>query len=677
MIIVAQAQVNLDSLRGVWDDETVPDSSRAQAMHDIIRAGYLYSNPDSAFYFAQMMYDFADEKGLKKEMADALGTQGASYYVRGDFSMAMEYYLGSLKIYEEIPDKKGMAKLLNNIGVIYSNRGDYPNALEYCLRSLRIKEEISDRSGMAGAMNNIGLIFMNQGDYPNALEYYQRSLKIKEEVSDRRGIAQILNNIGLIYMKRQEYPQALDCFRQSYAICEELSDQNGMAGILANIGLIYMNQGNYPLALDHFQQSLKIREEISDRKGMAGTFNNIGELYMNQGNYASAREYFQRSIAINEEITDKRGLAISYINMGKISNFQGDHAQAIRWCSQSLLTSEEINILEEQKNACQCLYDAHKAIGNERRALEFLERITMLDDSLQAGETAKMLQKMEFARKMLADSLVREKEKLKVQLAHEAEVRKKERTRNIFIFTALFLLLGAVGLYLRVAYMRDAKKEIEKEKDRSDKLLLNILPSEIAEELKEKGKAEARKFEMVSVLFTDFKEFTQTSEKLSAEELVGEINTCFEAFDAICARRGIEKIKTIGDSYMAAGGLPVPREDSVNKTVLAGLEMVEFTLNRKKERQAEGNICFEMRVGIHTGPVVAGIVGVSKFQYDIWGDTVNTASRMENSGDAGKLNISQSTYELVKDDPAFKFEPRGKVNVKGKGDIEMWFVEKA
>jgi len=206
---------------------------------------------------------------------------------------------------------------------------------------------------------------------------------------------------------------------------------------------------------------------------------------------------------------------------------------------------------------------------------------------------------------------------------------------------------------------------------------LNILPSEIAEELKEKGKADARRFEKVTILFTDFKEFTQISEKLSAEELVSEINTCFKRFDSICIKYGIEKIKTIGDSYMAAGGLPVPSEDSVKKTILAGIEMAEFMNNKKRERELEEEIIFEMRVGIHSGPVVAGIVGITKFQYDIWGDTVNTASRMENSGEVGKVNISQSTHELIKDDPLFKFQPRGKIKVKGKADIEMWFVEKA
>mgnify|MGYP002725483633 CR=1 FL=1 len=676
MCFLTQAQVNLDSLWGVWNDDAAPDSNRVQAMHNISWKGYLYSQPDSAYYFAQKLYDFARSKGFKKEMSMALMTQGASYYVRSNYPKAMEYYKKCFELSEEISDKKGMAKTLNNIGVIYSNQGNYPKALEYYQRSLKIKEEISDKSGMAGAMNNIGLIYMNQGDYPHALDYFQKSLKIKEEVSDKRGIAQIMNNIGLIYMKQGDYTNALEYFRGSLNICEEFSDKSGMAGILSNIGLIYMNQSNYTQALDYYQQSLSIREVISDRKGMAGTFHNIGEIYMNKGDYTKALDYYQKSLEINEDISDKRGIAITLINIGNIRQKQGDFLQAISWCKKGLYTSEEVNILELKKNACDCLYGAYKALGNDNKALEYHERISILLDSLKVEETSMKLRQMEFKKQLLADSLIQEREKLSVIMAHEEEVRKKNMTRNIIILSAFLLLIVAVVIHRRMVYARKVNRAIKNEKDRSEKLLLNILPSEIAEELKEKGKADARKFDKVSILFTDFKEFTQISANLSPEKLVGEINICFEAFDAICEKYGVEKIKTIGDSYMAAGGLPVPSDDSVKNTVLAGLEMADFMINRRKEQEAVGSASFEMRAGIHTGPIVAGIVGAKKFQYDIWGDTVNTASRIETSGEAGKVNIGRFTYDIIKEDPQFKFQSRGKINVKGKGFIEMWFVVK-
>jgi len=677
LTLFSYSQSNLDSLWGVWNDETAPDSSRAIAMHKFCWNGYLFSQPDSAFYYAQLLYEFSNSKGLKKEMATALGIQGISFYVRSDYPQALDYYQRCLNIYEDISYKEGMAKTLNNFGVIYSIQGDYAKALYYYQRSSKIKEEISDKSGMAGAMNNMGLIYMNQGDYPNALRYFRQSLKIKEEVSDQRGIAQTLNNIGLIYKKQGDDKEALECFWQSLNICEGISDKDGMAGTLSNIGLIYMNQKDYSQALEYYLQSLKINEEISNKRGMAAALNNIGIIYMNQRSYSKAMEFYEKSLQINEEISDKRGIANTYTNIGSIRNKQGNHAQAIIWCEKSLRTSKEINILDEEKNACLCLWEAYKALGNNLKALDYHERIAKIDDILQAEETTKDLKQMEFAKQMLVDSLLREEEKLRIQIAHDKLVAKKNRTRNIYIFSVLVLFIGAVALYRRIVFARRAKKAIEYEKERSEKLLLNILPGDIADELKEKGRAEARRFEKVSILFTDFMHFTEISEKLGAEELVEEINTCFEPFDAICRKYGIEKIKTIGDSYMAAGGLPAPSANSVKNTVLAGIEMTEFVIQRKQMQDSKGKLCFEMRVGIHTGSVVAGIVGVSKFQYDIWGDTVNIASRIENVGEAGRVNISHSTYELIKNDPDFKFESRGMVTVKGKGEMEMWFVERA
>ena len=244
------------------------------------------------------------------------------------------------------------------------------------------------------------------------------------------------------------------------------------------------------------------------------------------------------------------------------------------------------------------------------------------------------------------------------------------------------------------AEVKERTAELRAEKERSDELLLNILPAEVAEELKAKGAADAKHFDQVTVLFTDFRGFTQLSEQVGPAELVAELNACFMAFDAIMGRYRIEKIKTIGDAYMAAGGLPDPTHGGPVDVLRAALDMQDFMVRHRTEREASGRPFFEMRVGIHSGPVVAGIVGVKKFQYDIWGDTVNTAARMESSGEVGRVNISEATYELVKGTKRlntglptsqgeaavpseFIFTPRGRVQAKGKGEMAMWFVERA
>jgi ligand-binding sensor domain-containing protein/class 3 adenylate cyclase len=226
----------------------------------------------------------------------------------------------------------------------------------------------------------------------------------------------------------------------------------------------------------------------------------------------------------------------------------------------------------------------------------------------------------------------------------------------------------------RTAEVVAQSKEIEGQKERIEDLLLNILPKEISEELKEKGKATARRHEEVSVLFTDMKGFTKAAEKMSPEELVNELDECFIRFDEIVGRYGIEKIKTIGDSYMCAAGVPTRDEHHACKCALAGLEVRDLMEEWRHQRIAQGKEPWVLRIGVHTGPVVAGVVGKRKFAYDIWGDTVNTASRMESSGEPGEVNVSGTTYDLIKD--RFVCEHRGQVAAKNKGAIDMYFVRR-
>ena len=212
-------------------------------------------------------------------------------------------------------------------------------------------------------------------------------------------------------------------------------------------------------------------------------------------------------------------------------------------------------------------------------------------------------------------------------------------------------------------------KELKIEKKKSDDLLLNILPAEVAEELRETGRSEARFFNDVTVLFTDFVDFTKAGERMSPQELVDELHICFKTFDDIITRHGIEKIKTIGDAYLAVCGLPQPVAGHAVLAVQAAQEIMQFMAARKAQLKDKA---FDVRIGVHSGSVVAGIVGVKKFAYDIWGDTVNTAARMEQNSEAGKINISQTTYELVKDKISCTY--RGKIEAKGKGMMKMYYV---
>lgn len=215
--------------------------------------------------------------------------------------------------------------------------------------------------------------------------------------------------------------------------------------------------------------------------------------------------------------------------------------------------------------------------------------------------------------------------------------------------------------------------ELALEKKKTEQLLMNILPEETAKELIKNGMAKAKRFEEVTVMFTDFQNFTSTSEQLDPEELVQELNNYYTVFDTIISQYGIEKIKTIGDSYMCASGLPLENAAHAEVVVKAAIEIQQFIVSNKKRSSAIGARYFDLRIGVHTGPVVAGIIGYKKFAYDIWGDTVNIASRMESSGEIGKVNISGATYAQVKD--KFNCTYRGKIEAKHKGEIDMYFIE--
>ena len=263
--------------------------------------------------------------------------------------------------------------------------------------------------------------------------------------------------------------------------------------------------------------------------------------------------------------------------------------------------------------------------------------------SLALGNKINVLRKDNEEKQLLIINQLDENQKLQTKVNRELEEKVKERTI-----------------------------EIAEEKEKSDNLLLNILPSSTAEELKQNGFASTKVYEKVSVLFTDIESFTSLAEQMSPDELVQNLDLCFKAFDEIVDKNGLEKIKTIGDAYMCAGGVPIANDSNPKDAIIAAIEMRDFMDKWNKKMLAEGKKPWNVRFGIHTGDVIAGVVGKNKFAYDIWGDTVNIASRMETNGEVGKINISESTYRFVQDE--FDILHRGKIATKGKGEINMYFV---
>lgn len=632
----AISQINLDSLWYEWENTGNNDSIRSRALSSFIWNGPYLNETDTALILTQQLYQFNKTNQNKFGLIDALDLRGFLNFRKGSYSNALDDYNEALKICKKDEYPLRYADILLKTGIVYHENEDFIRAISYYERCLKIYQEQSDDFGISAIYNEFGSIYKDKGEFEKSLEYYKKSIEYNNKYRDEFGNISMYTNIGDLYFMQEKYDQSLEYFNKVLHLATEINEKISMASALSGIANIYVIQGHYEKALVQFKECLQINSEIEYTLGISNNYIDLGNIYFEKEDYEKSIPYYEKGLSLAVELGD----------------------------------------LGNQKIATDALFRVYKAVGKEKKALSYLEQKLAVSEKIKSEETLMRLQQMEFSKKVEADSLKQIQKDLEVEMMHQTEIRKKNRNRNLAIGFGIFFLFISGGLYSRWSYIKKSKAILEKEKNRSENLLLNILPAEIAEELKEKGEAEARQFENVSILFTDFKGFTSKSEQMTAKELVVEINQCFKAFDFICEKYQIEKIKTIGDAYMAASGLPVESKSSAKNIVYAALEMQEFVKERIENKKEKNEIAFEMRLGIHTGPVVAGIVGVKKFQYDIWGDTVNTASRMESSGEIGKVNISDATYQLLKEETDFSFTSRGKIQAKGKGEIEMWFVER-
>ncbi len=568
------------------------------------------------------------------------------------------------KLGRKIHYLKGAAYALKYVGIAYYYQGNYIESLGAWQKSLAVFDSINDKVGMANIQSNIGAIYYNEGDYSSALDYYLKSLKTAEEIKDTLRIVTALTNIGAVYNDNPStHDKALGYSLRALRLSEAIGEMDAVATTSVNIGEIYLFRKQNAQALKYFQKSL---DAMQGTDGTVYTMVSIAKVYTNQGQYDKALQYLDDALIMADQLNAIPNKAHAIIAKAEIYRLQKKNNQAIKLFKEGATLARSIRALKDLERAYSGMNGIYREGKNFDSAYKYQQLLMNVTDSIYNVETDKLLSDQMFnfqmEKKQREIDLLKENQELVDQ-----DLKKQKIIRNLV--TAGFV---SVIIFLVVAVFQN--KRISREKERSENLLLNILPYEIAEELKEQGKSDARDFDQVTVIFTDFKEFTGLSQIMTAKELVEEINFYFMAFDKIVTKYK-EKIKTIGDAYMAAGGLPVPNADSVKNVVMAAIEMQKVVIERQQNSDDELSQLFNMRIGIHTGPVVAGIVGVKKFQYDIWGDTVNTASRMESAGSIGKINVSGTTYDQLKDCPEFIFEHRGKVEAKGKGKLDMYFVE--
>lgn len=586
-----------------------------------------------------------------------------------DSTKAISLAMQAKEIAAEIEYPKGEAYALKNLGLVYFYKAKYPETLDYWNPSLQIFEKIKDDVGISNMLSNIGAVYLTQGADTKALEYMLRSLQLAEKIGDTLRMYTALSNIGGIYYNKKD-PVALNYLLKAIPLVERMDRKEDYVVITGNIGEIYSDKKDHQKALEYFEKSIKV---AGNNISSAFAINGIGKVYLNEGKLTEALQFHNKALEIATKFDDKIQVARSMRGIADVYVKQNKTALAIEYYNKAKIIVEELDDLKiELKDLYHDMAFAYSKSKNYSNAFLYQSLYSDIKDTLYNIEAKKKLNQFQFDYELSKKEGELSRKQVELNLK-EAKIKSEKQARiGVTIGLGLLLIIAFI-IYRNSLQKSRINKILDKQKAQIELLLLNILPKEVATELQTSGNSKPRHFEEVSILFTDFKGFTSIADKLSPGELVEDLNECFIAFDSIIEKYNLEKIKTIGDSYMCAGNIPSPDPDHACKIIRAAMEIQEFMEQYNILRAEKGQEAWEIRIGANIGPVVAGVVGKKKYAYDVWGSSVNVASRMESNGTPGRVNISAYMYETIKD--RFECSYRGKIYAKNVGDLDMYFVE--
>jgi adenylate cyclase len=644
------------------------------------------SKPNDAQKSLEEALLLAQNLQFTKGEATAWNEFGVLEESRENIEKAIEYYKKALVLRKKLQDLKGIASLYNNLGNAYEGFGDYNEALQNHLANLNTVEKLNDTLRIARAHYNIGLVQQEMGDYIEALSSINEYRFYVENQRDNIGLGKAYSQLGHIRFELEDFNGAKNWYEKALMIKEKQDDPAEHAAALTDLGNVLDELDITQKAIECYQKAWEIRKGINDQEGIAAIFNNLGIAHKHLKQYEQALDYLKQALVMRKASGNKFGLMEVYNTMGDVFFGQNKIEKAFEYTNLYYNLAVKMGNEKFIQKAYKDLSKLFEKQGNFKSAYEYRVkydemRYKRLNEKRLTDSNRGEFRYTDRRKQQNIEQAKTQLELKNSQLGLQtAQLERSKQSMYASIAGVIALALLALLLYNRNRLRAKANtalaaknETIEKERQRADELLKNILPAATAEELKLYNKVKPERYESVSVLFTDFKSFTNIAETMQPEQLVTELDECFRIFDHICEQFGLEKIKTIGDAYMCVGGLPMRNETHAVNAVEAGLEMQKQLEQHANEKKKAGKTSFEMRIGIHTGPVVAGVVGVKKFAYDIWGDTVNTAARMESSSEIGKVNISETTYALVKH--RFQCTFRGKVSAKNKGEISMYFVE--
>ena len=690
----------------------MPENNKQAAARLLEKLANAYSalqNYDSAIPFYQKLLALHQQQGHKDRAREVYYHLAVGNEMLGKHEQALQYAEAYLAETKEQKADDSIVKALNTLGFLKRKMKEGKASKAYFQRALDHNQALADKakpSGKAALLTNTGVINANLRDYGKALESFEKALELRKSENNREDVAKLYNHIATTYFLRGDLIQSKSVAEVALEQAQSIDApavQQETYRILANISEATGNFEAYQNYTRQFQEAKdKVFAKRNEREQAMVSKKFIIEQLESRLKLTLSEAKQQKLAAENAE--KEKELAQSKAE-------QAEQARKLQQARAEQAEKERQLAKARAEQAVQGRLLAEQRAENERKEKELA--------NARAAEALIEAQKAEQARELAVARANEAKAEQEKKL--EAQERQNEFRILLSILAFVVITLGLISIFFirnrkknrllaqqnekiqdqnddlqhknaeisaqrdtlsvlnkdlnqkseEIAAQRDA---IESEMEKSDQLLLNILPMQTARELKENGRATPKQYKQATVLFTDFKGFTGLAERLTPEQVIEELNYCFIAFDEILARNNMEKIKTIGDAYMAVGGVPIANDTNPTDAVRAGLEIQEFAKEWARQKEAKGVPPWEIRLGIHTGSLIAGVVGKSKFAYDIWGDTVNLASRMETGGEVGKVNISGTTYQYVKEE--FSCVYRGKVEAKNKGDVDMYFVEK-
>lgn len=546
-----------------------------------------------------------------------------AHFYQGNIQQAKSLCEYILSIMTAIEDKLIYAKGLIALANIYKYENDFAEAIEICFQAEAIFQHENNTIGLATTYTNVAVMYRLVAEYKKSLEYMDKGRRLYEELGDEHGIAANTGNIGNVYFTMGQHAKALEYLQTALHIHENLNNLRGIANNCMTIGGVHLLTCDYELADSYFQRSLENFTLLNDKVGASHVKSNMGILLEYLGKFDEAYTTHQEILEFSIEMQDTLATATQYGNLGQLfmnrDNPNYNLIQAEDYLLKALSMRIQLHIRQDESSNHKCLSELYELTQEWEKALKHLKCFNELQSELLSEDMKQKAELLEQQRKL--DIL--EQQKL-VQITRYQE---------------------------------------------QERMLHNILPSTIADRILEGEHNIVDYAKDISIFFSDIIDFTSMTSSLSPDILIHDLNILFTEFDRVAKKHGIEKIKTIGDAYMAVCGVPIKIHDHALCLSNFALEVLETS-----KKYTLGGFPIHLRIGLHAGDAIAGVIGTNKYSYDLWGDAVNIASRMENTGEKGKIQITEYFKQLIEGHSHLECISRGMIDVKGKGQMETFFM---